>query len=250
MRLKVIACKVLFRELSFIAAKSKNYIDITTLRQGLHDTPDVLRQQLQKSIDLIDSGEDMHTCGPYYDEDFDAILIAYGLCSNGIAGLSSKKYKLVIPRAHDCITLFLGSKELYKQYFDTHKGVYWFTRGWLENAPMPGKRRYENIRQIYVKHYGEENADYLMEMEQSWLRGYNWCTFIDWPEFDNQDAKNETKKSAKFLNWNYDEIRGDKKLLEDFLDGNWDDERFLIVPPGKTVVPSYDDNIIKVDDPS
>ncbi|NMA67499.1 MAG: DUF1638 domain-containing protein [Clostridiaceae bacterium] len=248
MRLKVLGCKVLFREISYIAARSENFIDVTTLRQGLHDTPDLLKENLQKAIDLIDNGEDIQTCGPYYDEDFDAILIAYGLCSNGIAGISSKKYKLVIPRAHDCITLFLGSKDKYKEYFDSHRGVYWFNRGWLENAPMPGKRRYNMLRKIYADHYGEENADYLMDMEQGWLKEYKWCTFIDWPEFDNQQAKQETKKNAEFLNWNYDEILGNKKLLEDFLNGNWDEDRFLIVPPGKSVAPSYDENIIKIDE--
>jgi hypothetical protein len=247
MRLKVLACKVLSRELSYISARSENYIDVTTIRQDLHDTPQLLKKCLQRELDLIDEEKDLHTSGNYYDEDFDAILILYGLCSNGINGISSKKYPLVIPRAHDCITLFLGSKEKYREYFDSHRGVYWFNRGWLENTPMPGKRRYESTRKIYVDHYGEENADYLMDMEQNWLKEYSWCTFIDWPELDNRNAKDETKESAQFLKWNYDEIKGDKTLLADFLNGDWDNDRFLIVPPGKTVVPSYDDTIIKID---
>ena len=243
----MLGCKVLSRELGHLSAFSKNYIDITTLRQGLHDTPELLRESLQKEIDLIDDGKDLHTCGPYYEEDFDAILLAYGLCSNGIIGISSKRYPLVIPRAHDCITLFLGSKEKYQQYFDSHRGVYWFNRGWLENSPMPSKRRYESIRNIYVEHYGEENADYLMDMEQNWLKEYDWCTFIDWSEFDNSKSKAETKESSSYLNWNYDEVQGDKSLLEDFLNGKWDD-RFLVVPPDKTISPSYDSSIIKVNE--
>ncbi len=245
MRLKVLACKVLARELGYLAAFSKNYLDITTLRQGLHNTPELLRKSLQEEIDRIDEGEDLHTSGPYYEEDFDAILLAYGLCSNGIVGISSKRYPLVVPRAHDCISLFLGSKEKYQQYFDTHRGVYWYNRGWLENTPMPGKRRYESTRGFYAENYGEENADYLMDMEQNWLKEYKWCTFIGWPEFNDTEAKAETMESASFLNWNYDEIQGNKGLLEDFLRGNWDG-RFLVVPPGRTVSPSYDSSIIKV----
>jgi hypothetical protein len=245
MRLKVLGCKVLSRELGYLSAFSDNYIDITTLRQGLHDTPRLLTETLQKEIDLIDARKDIHTCGPYFDEDFDAILLAYGLCSNGVIGVSSKRYPLIIPKAHDCITLLLGAREKYQQYFDSHRGVYWFSRGWLENTPMPGRRRYESTRETYVKNYGEDNADYLMDMEQNWLKEYNWCTFIDWPELDNESYKAETRESARYLHWNYDEALGDKSLLEDFLNGKWDD-RFLVVPPGKTISPSYDSSVIKV----
>ncbi len=244
MRLKVIGCKVLSRELGLISAFSESQLDITTLKQGLHNDPERLRKSLQNEIDLIDEGNDIHSCDTYYEEDFDAILLAYGLCCNGIAGLSSKRFPLIIPKAHDCITLLLGSKERYQHYFNTHKGVYWFSSGWIEHTPMPGKRRYENTRNLYLAHYGQENADYLMEMEQNWLTQYQWCTFIDWPEFDHSAYKKGTQASAAFLNWHYDEIQGDKSLLEDFLNGRWDD-RFLVVPPGKRVVPSYDSSIIK-----
>ncbi|MCG8499245.1 MAG: DUF1638 domain-containing protein [Firmicutes bacterium] len=246
MRLKVIACKVLFRELSLIASASKNFIDITYMRQGFHNEPDLLRERVQHEIDKIDSGEDWYTCKPYIDNDFDAILLGYGLCSNGIMGLSSRKYRLVVPKGHDCITLLLGSKEKYKAYFDTHKGIYWYSGGWIDNTPMPGKARYDAVRNTYAEKYGEENADYLMEMEQNWYNEYQWCTFVDWPEFDNAEYKAYTKQSAEFLKWNYDEVIGSKSLLTDFLEGNWDESEFLIVPPGKTIEPSYDENVIGI----
>jgi len=244
MRLKIIACKVLFRELSLVAANSQNFTDVTYIRQGFHDTPEVLQKILQHEIDKIDAGEDTYTCKPNMDEDFDAVLLGYALCSNGIAGLSSKKYKIVVPRGHDCITMFLGSKEKYRKYFDSHKCVYWYSAGWIENTPMPGEKRYNNIRSQYIEKYGEENADYLMEMEQGWFKEYNWCTFIDWPELNNSSYKAFTRRCADFLNWNYDEITGDSTLLRDFIEGNWDDERFLIVPPGKTIEPTFDKKII------
>lgn len=247
MRLKIIACKVLSRELALLTAFSNHYLDITTLRQGLHNTPDELRASLQKEIDLIDAGQDVHSATPQYSEDFSAILLGYGLCCNGLVGLSSKRYPLIVPRAHDCITLFLGSREKYQEYFDSHRGVYWYNRGWLENTPMPGEKRYHTTRATYAEHYGEDNADYLMEMEQGWLKEYQWCTFVDWPEFDNASFKKETKDNADFLGWHYDEIQGDKALLERFISGKWEDD-FLIVPPGKSLCPSYDSSIIKVSD--
>lgn len=53
LKLKVIACDVLNREISFLASQSKNYIDVTYLNQGLHNTPDKLREILQAEIDKV-----------------------------------------------------------------------------------------------------------------------------------------------------------------------------------------------------
>ena len=82
-------------------------------------------------------------------DDFEAILIGYGLCSNGIMGISSNKYKLVIPRAHDCITFLLGSKEKYSKYFTDMPGTYWYTMSWIEcGAASDGSSQKLNITGI------------------------------------------------------------------------------------------------------
>ncbi len=65
---------------------------------------------------------------------YDAVLLGYALCSNGLVGLTAGKIPLVLPRAHDCITLFLGSKERYLDYFQAHTGVYFKTSGWIERG--------------------------------------------------------------------------------------------------------------------
>ncbi len=245
LRLKVLACKVLYREISLLSATCDNFIDVTYLRQGLHDTPDLLRQALQDEIDRIDEGSDLYSYEAAEGMDLDAILLGYGLCSNAICGLSSKKYKLVIPRAHDCITLFLGSKEWYKDYFRSHHGgVYWYTAGWIENCRMPGKDKVAYYLQQYTEKYGEENAQYLMDMEQNWLKEYNMCAFVDWPGLNNANHMAFTKECAEYLNWNFDVLQGETGLMENFLNGNWNPEDFLVLEPGQTVAHSFDDTIL------
>lgn len=244
MRLKVIACKVLFREIALIAATSPHTIDLTCLQQGLHNTPTVLKDTLQAEIDRIDANQDMHSFSTFEGQDFDAILLGYGLCSNGIMGISSKKYKIVVPRAHDCISLFLGSKERYSELFHSRKGIYWYNRSWIENSLMPGKERYEHTKKDFVDKYGDDNGEYLMEMEWNSLRDYDSCTFIDWPEFDNSHAKDFSKECAAYMGWKYEEVMGNSSLVHDFLDGNWDDERFQIIQPNRAIMPSYDNKIV------
>ena len=65
---------------------------------------------------------------------YEAVLFGYGLCSNGLVGLTARNVPLVLPRAHDCITLFLGGKERYLEYFHAHPGVYFKTTGWIERG--------------------------------------------------------------------------------------------------------------------
>ncbi|MEL7604196.1 MAG: DUF1638 domain-containing protein, partial [Bacillota bacterium] len=103
MRFKVLACKALQRELSLLAAGTDAILDITYMRQGLHDTPDLLRAALQKEIDAVDSGSDLHTNEDRLGRSFDAILLGYGLCSNGVCNVTSQRHKLIVPRSDDCI---------------------------------------------------------------------------------------------------------------------------------------------------
>ena len=175
MKLKLIACKALSRELCYLCAKSPNNIDISFLRQENHNAPDFLRKVLQDEIDLIETGKDMHTNSMRRaDDDFDAILIGYGLCANGIANISSSKYKLVIPRAHDCITFLLGSKEKYDDYFKNMPGAYWYTMSWIESGATPsGEDNSDAEIQYYKgKGYDDEDIEYLLEAGGSWIKNF------------------------------------------------------------------------------
>ena len=165
---------------------------------------------------------------------YDAILLGYGLCSNGIVGLSAK-IPIVVPRGHDCITLLLGSKEKYRQYFDSHRGIYWYSTGWIEAGKPPSKERYDRLLAEYKQKYGDDNAQYLMEVEQSWMSQYEWVTYVDWGLANTEKYRDYAKQCAEFLNWNFDELKGSPALMQRLLDGDWDDSDFLIVEPGRKI---------------
>ncbi|MCJ7692687.1 MAG: DUF1638 domain-containing protein [Sedimentisphaerales bacterium] len=224
-RFQFIVCKVMQREAYFCAARSKNIIDVVLMEQGLHNEPDKLCGEAQKALEK--------TCD-IQGRTYDASLLGYGLCSNGIVGLVAK-IPIVVPRGHDCITLLLGSKEKYKEYFDSHRGVYWYSPGWMETGTQPGKERYERILKEYEEKYGEDNAKYLMETEQKWMKEYNWAAYIDWGFVNCQEEKKYTKSCAEFLGWNYDEIKGDPGLMQRLVDGQWVESEFLVVQPGQKI---------------
>lgn len=235
-RYRIVACQVLWRELCHYAAASEHVFDFAFLPQGLHNTPDTLRREVQAAIDATPDG-------------YDAILVGYGLCSNGVQGVRARKVPLVIVRGHDCITFLLGSKERYREYFDRHPGTYWYSPGWMDTSLMPGKERYERILHSYVEKYGEDNGQYLMEMEQGWFKAYSNAAYVDLGMHDTSRFKDETRDAAEWLGWNYDELKGDPGLVERFVNGQWDAEDFLVVQPGQVIEPSHDDAILRSREP-
>ena len=246
MRLLLIACEVLARQVYYVAAFSPHVIDIELVDKGLHSEPAVLRDHLQARIDAIPEGE------------YDALLLGYGLCSNSIAGLVSKQLKMVMPRAHDCITLYLGSKERYGHEFRGNPGTYWYTPDYMERGGAGSDRislgagaddnaDMDEVYQEYVEKYGQDNADYLMEVMGAWKQHYNRAAYIETQEIQLPDYTDKVRDVAQRRGWDFERLGGSLILLRDLLEGRWEEERFLVVEPGCTIAPTHDDRIVAAD---
>ena len=255
-RFKLLACRVLHREISLLSAKSDNYIDVTYLQQGLHRAPEVLRKVLQDEINRIEDGTDIYSGFSYNvhggksreNMEYDAILLGYGLCSNAVCGITSNNYKIIIPRAHDCITLFLGSKERYRNYFDSHSGgIFWYTPGWIDCCQMPGEETNEIKRKRYMEQYDDEElVEEVLEQENAWMKSYKMFTYVDWDELHMPNHIAYTEKCANYFNVGFELLKGDMGLMQKFLEGDWNDEDFIVLKPGQAVSPSYDESILTV----
>lgn len=239
LKLALISCHVLWREFSLLTARSAHQFLPVYLRQGLHNEPDRLRVELQAEIDKLDGQHD-------------AILIGYGLCSNGISGLIARKSRLVFMRGHDCITFLLGSRQTYQDYFGANPGTYWYSSGWIETGSMPGPERLQQLHAHYCEQYDEDTADYLIGEEKRWMANYRQACFIHQPGLTSQDDRHRdfTRNCASGCGWEYAELQGDWQLLADFVEGPWDDDRFLVTSPGQEVRPSFDRLIIQAGEPS
>ena len=188
------------------------------------------------------------------DDAFDYIVLGYGICSNGTAGLTTGATALVIPRAHDCITFFLGSKQRYAEEFRKAPGTYYYTCGWIEReggqkseelmkAQQEGRQRskYEE----YVRKYGEDNAKYLIEMESAWMRNYNRAVFINQGLGDVEKYREFTRGIAQRRGWDFVELPGDDTLLLNLVSAMWPEGDFLVLRPGEAIEPTYDDAIVR-----
>ena len=54
-------------------------------------------------------------------------ILGYGLCSNGVVGVQTQNQPLIVPRVHDCISLFLGSAESHRNQLAEYPGTYYLT---------------------------------------------------------------------------------------------------------------------------
>lgn len=231
----VITCAVLEDEIERYAHGLTNIVHIEKLEQGLHNEPDRLRRELQAAIDRVEAAVAA-----------DAIVLGYGLCSRGTEGVTTKRMTLVMARAHDCVTLLLGDKQRYAEYVKQHPGTYWYSPGWNRHHTPPGKERYDKLHQKYVQEYGEENAEFLMESEQAWFKTYSQATYVDLGAGVTEADLQYTRDCAKWLGWEFDHQHGDPRLLQDMLTGRWDDERFIVVPPGQTFTMTADARVVEL----
>jgi len=229
MRLAVIACRVFNRELSYEMSLAGNSADIYWLRQGLHRTPALLKSGLQRVIDEIDA---THENDP---ESYDAVILLYGLCSNSIIGLSSKRLPIIVPRCDDCIAIFLGSQAKYLEIFKQHKGTYWFNQGWYENGRLPSEEHFCKLHRKYTDEYGEDNADYLIETEKETLLRYSDCVCIRSPVYNAPGFYDFSKKASLFFHWRYSEYEGDNRIIRRLLDGDWNADEFIVCQKNESI---------------
>jgi hypothetical protein len=96
----------------------------------------------------------------------------------------------------------------------------------------------------YVEKYGEDNARYLMEFESSWIENYSRAAYIDLEFVRFLNYKEQAEKIATQKGWKYEELSGDVRLIRKLIDGEWNEDEFLIVQPGEEIVASYDDHVL------
>jgi hypothetical protein len=227
-RLKLISCEVLYREMCAAAARSPHQVDVEFLPKGLHDQgSSSMRARLQEAADRVDATR------------YEAVLLGYALCGNGVAGLVSRTLPVVIPRAHDCIALLMGGRDRYRSYFENHPGVFFRSTGWLERG--------QDLDQaaLLIARYGEDNGRYLFDEFNGYQRNYRQLAYIATGLEPDGSFERQAREEAARRGWQFETIRGDLRLLERLVAGDWDENDFLVVPPGWRVKPTYDEGIIE-----
>jgi hypothetical protein len=216
---KILACAVVIEELR---SRLPACTECETLDFGLHRSPELLRAKLQETIDR--------------SRDYATIIMAFGLCGMATVGLRSESSTLVVPKADDCIAIFLGSQKAYLEQQRQHPGSYFLSKGWIEGRiddTPPATQEYMRL----VAKYGEERAKRMQEIFQARqpMRHYRRMAFIDTAaESDLAKYKDAARERAASLNLRYEEVPGSTAFMDKIGSGDWDGD-FVVVPPGRAV---------------
>jgi hypothetical protein len=209
-RFKIIACATVIEEMLPLMPPDQAY---EVLDFGLHLRPEKLREALQEAIDTAAN-------------DFDIIILGYGLCSMAVVGLKANDCTLIIPRVDDCIACFLGSQDAYMEQQKKEPGTYYLTKGWIEVS--------DTLLDEYnrmVEKYSESTAVRLMDIM---LKNYKRLVYIDTGVADQEKYRAYAQKVAEQFNLQFEEMSGSNELIQKLLSQQWDSD-FVVIEPGEIV---------------
>ncbi|MDK2970887.1 MAG: hypothetical protein PWP23_642 [Candidatus Sumerlaeota bacterium] len=243
MRIKLISCEVFTREVCWAIARSPNEVSVEFLPKGLHDlgAPRMFAR-IREIFEAVDETK------------YDAVAMGYGLCNNGLVGLAARTIPVVIPRAHDCIALFLGSKERYLDAFNANPATYYLTSGWIERSAPDAQLSQFSIKEQLgmnmtweelVEKYGEDNAEYLWDQLVDHAKHYNRLGYIEMGVEPDSRFEEFAKARAQEKKWRFEKMRGDLSLIRRLVDGDWNEEDFLVIQPGYKLATRHDASIVE-----
>lgn len=208
-----LACKVFEGIVSSPADANTVFLDY-----GLHSIPKKLKQTVQEQIDAIKQPS--------------LIILGYGLCGNGLHKIEAGVHTLVIPKADDCVSIFMGSRQRYLEQFDANPGTYYLTKGWFEVGSDP-LSEYEK----YVEGYGQSTADWLMKEQ---YQHYRRLVFVALSQQDLEDYRPRAHQVAEYcqrFGMKYEEYLGSGEFIRQIDEvlrsiGEAPPE-FIVVQPGE-----------------
>ena len=244
MKLHLVACGVFEPELRALIPASPHEITLQLLDAGLHERPDQLRREAQAAIDATSAAQ------------ADALVLIYGLCGRGTAGLLAREIPVIIPRVHDCLTLFLGSRAEYRRQFSAHPGTFYLTAGWYQKKVAPqGRQPFSRLGRpqgeenderfhLWAEKYGPDNARAILSFYDSWKRNYTRAGFIDTGLDDRETYAAYAQDMAREFGWEYTRLEGHTDLLRALLSADWDRPDLLLLNPGQRSTSTGDDRLL------
>ncbi|MBF0291497.1 MAG: DUF1638 domain-containing protein [Nitrospinae bacterium] len=196
MKIGVIACDIMKRELDKALGSTPGISQIIYLEAALHCKPKHMKQVIKERIDSIKN-------------DVDLIFLGYGYCQS-LRGIEAEyDIPIILPQLDDCIAI-LFTPEKYAEEVRKEVGTWFMTPGWAEvGAEMVIK---ENHLDRVVK-YGKDP----MEMAKRLFTHYRRGLYIDTHVGDNEYFIGKAEQFCADFNLRLEKVSAQSDILERYL---------------------------------
>lgn len=196
MRIAVIACDMIKREVDALIADDPDITEVVYLEAALHIHPEKMKAAIIERIEAVAG-------------DVDAVFLGYGFCQSlkGIEG--EVDVPVVMPQFDDCIAILL-TPERYAAAIKDEVGTWFMSPGWAEvGAHMVIKE----LKLDRALKYGRDP----MEMAKRLLTHYRRGLFIDTGVVDPAEFKAKARAFCDDFSIRYEETSACSTVLADEL---------------------------------
>lgn len=197
----VVACSMLEDEIRRVMQEEQLHYEIRWLDRGLHEWPKVLYNKVQHAVGEL-------------EQDYDEILLCYGLCGNALRELRASRAVLAAMRCHDCIHMLLpgrvDSRSLY------------FTGGWIRSDKFIGEEY-----NACLEKYGEDKTKRIY---RSILGEYQCLCMVDTGSYELEQYMPKAKEAAGRLGLTFKTTDGQIEILRKLLTHRWDQDIVSAAP--------------------
>lgn len=253
----VIACEMIEDEVRAAMESTGADYPVIWVERGYHNEPDDLREELKvlvryaetsiitgdiRTKELTDNPyasipESMKTRkqkrtattnlspGDEINQDLENIIIVFGLCGKGAAGIGSSSSRVIIPRFDDCVNMMLCPEKREKRAY-MKAGITYLTRGWTED-----KGSLLSIYNECLERYGEKRGRKAFKLMYD---SYTLAAVIDDGCYDLEPVEEYARKTSELLGLDIYTVDGSIHVFEKLLSGNWDDD-IIVCEPGEVI---------------
>lgn len=196
MKIGVVACDIMKRELDKLLEKTPEVTKVIYLQGALHVYPQKMREKIVEQIKLI-------------QDDADVVFLGYGFCQS-LKGIEDEvDVPIVMPQLDDCISI-LFTPERYAQEVRKEVGTWFMTPGWAEvGADMV-------IKELHLDRAVRYGKDPL-EMAKRLFTHYRRGLFIDTGVGDNDYFIDKAEQFCKDFNLTLEKTTANSSILEETL---------------------------------
>ncbi|MFO0753125.1 MAG: DUF1638 domain-containing protein [Thermodesulfovibrionales bacterium] len=196
MRIGVIACDVMQRELEKVLDGAAEVTVKTYLEYALHTEPQKMKETIKEKINAIRN-------------DVDVVFLGYGYCKS-LEGIEKElDIPVVMARCDDCISILMTPEERARE-IEKEPGTYFLSPGWAE---LGTEMLIKELHLDRVRKYGKDPYKVAKTLFTNYKRGL----YIDTGVGNNDHYIARSEEFCNDFNLELDKTVGTTALLEEML---------------------------------